>query len=142
MDLKNFYNHIKMFLNEEIRLLEDPLPGYQYIKRHSEFAEYFIQDRDHPSYYWNFQIYTSIGHWLLVEMTNETCVKSSMAPQSYKIVRIHAHEISGWKILSRLLHSCAPHFGGMNGDVQSDLATLEFKNGEELEDFHSRIIRL
>ena len=30
----------------------------------------------------------------------------------------------------------------MNGDVQSDLATLEFKNGEKLEYFHSRIIRL
>ena len=30
----------------------------------------------------------------------------------------------------------------MNGDVQYDLATLEFKNGEQLEYFHSRIIRL
>ena len=30
----------------------------------------------------------------------------------------------------------------MNGDVQSDLATLAFKNGEQLEDFHSRILRL
>ena len=30
----------------------------------------------------------------------------------------------------------------MNGDVQSDLATLAFKNGEQLEYFHSRIIRL
>ena len=30
----------------------------------------------------------------------------------------------------------------MNGDVQSYLATLTFKNGEQLEDFHSRIIRL
>ena len=30
----------------------------------------------------------------------------------------------------------------MNGDVQSDLATLEFKNREQLEDFHSIIIRL
>ena len=35
-----------------------------------------------------------------------------------------------------------PHIGGMNGDVQSDLATLAFKNGEQLEDFHSRILRL
>ena len=32
--------------------------------------------------------------------------------------------------------------GVMNGDFQSDLATLTFKNGEQLEDFHSRIIRL
>ena len=30
----------------------------------------------------------------------------------------------------------------MNGDVKSDLATLAFKNGEQLDDFHSRIIRL
>ena len=30
----------------------------------------------------------------------------------------------------------------MNGDVQSDLATLAFNNGEQLEDFHSRILRL
>ena len=30
----------------------------------------------------------------------------------------------------------------MNGDVQSDLSTLAFKNGEKLEDFHSRILRL
>ena len=56
-------------------------------------------------------------------MTNETCVKSSMAPQAYKVVSAHAHEISGWTIISRLLYSCAPHLGGMNGDVKSDLAT-------------------
>ena len=30
----------------------------------------------------------------------------------------------------------------MNGDVKADLATLAFKNGEQLEDFNSRIIRL
>ena len=30
----------------------------------------------------------------------------------------------------------------MNGGVQSDLATLAFRNGEQLEDFHSRILRL
>ena len=35
-----------------------------------------------------------------------------------------------------------PHIGGMNGDFQYDLATLAFKNGEQLEDFHSRILRL
>ena len=47
-----------------------------------------------------------------------------------------------WNILSRLLHSRAPHLGGINGDVQSDLATLDFNNGEQLEDFNIRIIRL
>ena len=30
----------------------------------------------------------------------------------------------------------------MNGDVNSDLATLELKNREQIEDFHSRILRL
>ena len=31
---------------------------------------------------------------------------------------------------------------GINGDVQSDLATLAFKNGEQLKEFHIRIIIL
>ena len=62
-------------------------------------------------------------------MTNDTRVNFSMAPQAYKVVSTHAHEISGWKILSRLLHSRDPHIGGMKGDVQSDLATLTFNNG-------------
>ena len=65
-----------------------------------------------------------------------------MEPQFYKVVNAHAHEISGWKILSSIIHVCAPHIGGMNCDVQSDLVTPEFKNGEQLEDFHSRIIRI
>ena len=65
-----------------------------------------------------------------------------MAPQAYKVVSTHAHEISGWNILSILLHSRAPKLGGMNGDVQSDLAILAFRNGEQSEDFHSRILRL
>ena len=30
----------------------------------------------------------------------------------------------------------------MNGDLQSDLSTLDFKNGEQLEYFHSKILRL
>ena len=75
-------------------------------------------------------------------MTNDTCVKSSLAPQAYKVVSTHAHEISGFTILSRLLHSRAPRIGGINGNVQSDLATQPFKNGEQLEVFHSRILRL
>ena len=65
-----------------------------------------------------------------------------MAPQEYTVVSTHAHEISGWKILSIIIHSRAPHLRDMNGDVKSDLATLEFKNGGKHEYFHSRIIRL
>ena len=65
-----------------------------------------------------------------------------MAPQAYKVVTTHSHEISRWNIISRLLHSHYPHLGGMNGDVKSDLATLTFKNGEQHEYFHGRILRL
>ena len=36
----------------------------------------------------------------------------------------------------------APHIGGMNVDVQSDLVTLAFKNIEQLEYFNFIIIRL
>ena len=79
---------------------------------------------------------------MLVAMDNDTQVKLSMAPQAYNIFRINDHELSGWTILSRLLHSRAPNLGGMNGDVDSDLATLELNNGEQLENFHSIIIRL
>ena len=65
-----------------------------------------------------------------------------MVTQTYKVVNIHAHEILGWKILSRLLHLRAPNIKGINGDVNYDLATLAFKNGEQIEYFHSRVIRL
>ena len=74
--------------------------------------------------------------------TNGTCVKSSIAPQGHKVVRTHAHEISVWTILSIVLHSHAPHIGGMNGDFQYNLSTLAFNNVEQLEYFHSRIIIL
>ena len=96
-DIKNFYNHTKMCLNALTRLRKDLLPDYHSTKRHSDFEEYFIPDRDHPSYYWNAQTYTSLGHPLLVEMANETCVKSSMTPQYYKVVNTHVHEVLGWK---------------------------------------------
>ena len=75
-------------------------------------------------------------------MTNYTCVKCSMALQAYKVVSNYAHEISGWKILSIIIHLCAPNLGVMNGDVHSDLATMAFKNEKELEDFHSRVLIL
>ena len=65
-----------------------------------------------------------------------------MAPHAYKIVNTHAHEISVWTILSRLVHFCAPRIGGLNGYIQYDLATLEFNNGEQLDDFYIRILIL
>ena len=37
LDLKNFYNHIKMCLNAVTRHQEDRIPYYQSIKRNSEF---------------------------------------------------------------------------------------------------------
>ena len=90
----------------------------------------------------NAHTYNYLGHSILAELTNFTRVKYSVAPQPYKVVKTHYHEISGWKILSRLLHASNPNLGYMNGDVQYGLAPMEFKNGENLEDFHSKIIRL
>ena len=116
--LRNFYNHIKICLNVVTRLREGLLPGYHSVKRHSEFEEYYVPDCDHPSYYCIVQFYTSFVQSLLVAKNNETCVKYSMAPKAYKVVITHAHEMSGWKILSRLLHSRAPNNGGINSDVQ------------------------
>ena len=142
LDLKNFYNHIKMCINAVTRLIEDLRTDYQSIKIHYDFEEYFIPDHDHPSYSWNVQIYTSLGHSLLVAMNNETFVKYFMAPQACKVFSTHDHEISGWAVLSRLLYSRATHLGGMNGDVQSDLETMTFNSIEKLEDFHSRVLRL
>ena len=80
--LKNLYKHINMCINEVTILLEYLLTCYHSIKRHSEFAEYFITDRYYPSYSCNVQICTSLGSSLLVPMTNDTIVKSSMAPQA------------------------------------------------------------
>ena len=70
MDLKNLYNHIDMCLNVFTRLQEDLLPGYQSIKRHSEFEEYFILDRSYPSYSWIQRPKLSLDthylwHWLM-----------------------------------------------------------------------------
>ena len=95
MDLKNFYNRINMYLNAETRLLEDLLPTYQSTKIHSDLEEYFAPDCDDPYYSWNDQTYTSLGHSLLVALTNDTCVKFSTAPQDHKVVNTYAHEISG-----------------------------------------------
>ena len=65
-----------------------------------------------------------------------------MEPQYCKVVNTHANEISGWKILSRIIHLRAHNIGGMNGDSHSDLSTLEFKNKKQLKYFHIRILRL
>ena len=104
LDLKNFYNHIKMYLSAVTSIREDLPPGEQSNKRHSELAEFFIRDRDHPSSSCNVHIYTSLGHSLLVAMTNDTCVKYSMAPQSYKVVITHAREISLCNNIYLIIH--------------------------------------
>ena len=82
------------------------------------------------------------GNSLFVVLTNYTCVKSSISSQYYKVVTNYAHEILVRKILSRLLHAQAPHLGGISVDAESNIATLAFKNGEQLDDFHIIIIRL
>ena len=55
----------------------------------------------------------------LIASTNGTYVKYFTVPQAYKVVTTHAHEIPGWKILSRRIHARTPHIGGINGDFQS-----------------------
>ena len=142
LKLKNFYKHITKCINAVTRLREDLFPDYQSTKIQSEFKEYFIPDRSHPYYYWNAHTYTFLGHLQLVALNNYTCEKYSMATQAYKVVNTHANEISGWTILSRLLHVRAPNIGGMNGDVQYYLETLELKNVEQLEYLNSKNIRL
>ena len=113
-----------MCIDTVTRPLEDPLPAYQPIKRHSDFEEYLVPDSDNPSYYWNTHTYNYLVHSLLVVSTNDTCVKYFMELQACKVVKTHAHEISGWTILSRLLHACPTNIIGMNGYVQSVLSTL------------------
>ena len=65
-----------------------------------------------------------------------------MEPNACKVVNTHDNEISGCTIQYRILYSSTPHPEGMNGDAQSDLTTLEFKNREQFEYFYSIILRL
>ena len=76
------------------------------------------------------------------EFEIDTSIKYSMAPQVYKFFTTHAHKILVWTILPRLLHAIYHNIGGMNGDVRSELSTLVFSKGEQLEDFHGRILIL
>ena len=121
-----------MRLNIVTRLREDLLSDYHYIKRHSEFEEYSVPYLYHPSYSCNARTYISLLQSLLVSLTNGIYVKSSTSSQAYKVVNNHAHEISGLRILSRIFLVRAPHLGGMSGDVQFHIVTLEFNNVEQL----------
>ena len=129
-----------MCLNTVTGIRKYLFPVYQSIKRYSDFEEYFIPDLDHPYYYWNAKISTFLEHLMFATITDDTCVKPSMAPQAYKVFSTRTHEISGRKIISRILHLRASNLGGINGYDQSDLSTLKLKNGEQFEYFHSRII--
>ena len=63
-----------------------------------------------------------------------------MAPQAYKVFNTHAQEISGRTTISRLLHARGSHLMGMNGDVQSYIATIPLNNGEKIEHFTSEFL--
>ena len=65
-----------------------------------------------------------------------------MEPQAYKLITTHNHEVSGLSILSRIIHERAPRLEGINGGFKYDLYTLDFKQGEQMEEHHGRIIRL
>ena len=71
-----------MSLNAVTRLREQLLPDYLSIKKSTDFKAYIVLDYNHSSYHWNRQVCDSLGHSLLVAMTNDTFVKSSMVPQS------------------------------------------------------------
>ena len=65
-----------------------------------------------------------------------------MEPQAFKVVTTHTNKIFVCTILSITISDRYSHLGGMNVDVQPDLATLEFKQRENVEGFHERILRL
>ena len=121
---------MNMCLNEVTRINKTLLLLTILSKDALSLKKLFFPDCDHLYYYWNPQNYSSLGYSLLVALNNDTCVKYSMATQAYKVVNIHAHEISIWTIISILIHAHAPQIGGTNSDVQSNLPTLEFKSGE------------
>ena len=105
------------------------LSSYQVITRHTFFHDQFGKDRSQPSYTCNNNNPTEIGSYLLVTLTNETLIKYSIVPQAYKVITNHVNEFSVWIILSRLLHTREPHNGGITDDVQTDLVTLDLKQG-------------
>ena len=78
MELDNFYKHIKMYLNTVTRLLEDILPTYKCIKWNYDFHEKFASDISSPSYSWNENTHTYLGHLVLMDLKNDTYIKSSM----------------------------------------------------------------
>ena len=53
LDLKIFYNHVKMSLNAVTRLREQLLPDYLSIKKNTDFKSYIVPDPNHRSYTWN-----------------------------------------------------------------------------------------
>ena len=57
LDLKNFYNHIKMCLNVLTRPREYLLTAYQSFKIHSDFEDYLVPYRDQTFYSWNSHTY-------------------------------------------------------------------------------------
>ena len=62
MDLKNFYNYVKMSLNAVTRLREELLPAYLSINKNSDFKEYIFPDPNHSSYSCNCKVYDFLGH--------------------------------------------------------------------------------
>ena len=53
LDIKNFYNHVKMSLNAVTRLIEELLPAYLSINKNSYFKEYIVPDPNHVAFKWN-----------------------------------------------------------------------------------------
>ena len=83
----------------------------------------------HPSYHYNKQYITYIGQSLQVEVTNYICMKNSLDTEYYKLISAYAHEFYGWIILYNIIHDCDPHLVNYNGGLQTNISTLDFKNG-------------
>ena len=96
MELKNFYNEIRMCFNDLNRTQEYLVTDNQSTKIHPQFQEYFVPYISQPYYDWNTHTYNSLVHSLLMALKIYTYLKFSFSPQSYKVVTTHT-KISGYK---------------------------------------------
>lgn len=77
-----------------------------------------------------------------LSLMNNTYTNDNTAPQEYKVIIIHDHEVSGCNLISRIIHARSYHTRGINGDFKYDLSNLTFKQVKQLEEFHGSIISL
>ena len=69
-----------MSLHGVTKLRVHLLPNFLDIKQNNDFKEYIVPFPNHVAFKWNSQVYDSIGHSLLVALTN---VQSSVSFEFY-----------------------------------------------------------